>query len=501
MKKLLATLLICVMVFSLAGALADEEYKVIKALDGYDANHDQMTDVMYDKVTEITGFKVEWEDLPAENANQQLMLMIASGDSFDLLYRVTGTVVNELYKQGALLPLNDLIAEHGQDIIVSDMAWKMTTAEDGTIFAVPYVSYEGDANGYYYGGNHQGIGFNMALLKDLGYDALPTTLDEFVEICKAYTEKTGNPAMTYTANPWISAIMMAFEVPGSAWYIDKEAGTITPRVKMDGLKDYLKFMQMLYSEGYLDQDFPINTSSSAMEKLGNGTALCYGQYAFWNVLTTYPAFEAVGIENGYIENATGLKKTEDQVLHFGISQSYSSMCAIPVTAEHPELGMEYLNAITQIDNFREIFIGEEGYSYTLDDEGNYFPILPIFTEIYANSDRFVGIPQPGLAFKMWQARARKTETMAAIYDAAAAFSADQVPYNNYTGYASALPEKIEYEGWLNTMISDELMAAIASGEDADAVIARILEQWNDNGGPEVEAAMTAWYETYKDQLL
>ena len=79
---------------------------------------------------------------------------------------------------------------------------------------------------------------------------------------------------------WQGTIMAAFGMGDPFWY--DVNGTLVPRVKMDGVVDYLAFMQKLYSEGLLDNDMPINATANAQEKYSSDNALCMPMM-FWDI--------------------------------------------------------------------------------------------------------------------------------------------------------------------------------------------------------------------------
>ena len=69
-----------------------------------------------DVLKETTGYDVEYYALPAENADEKLVMEVAGGASYDII-QCSPDQFQTLMSQGALMPLNDLLDVYGQDIL------------------------------------------------------------------------------------------------------------------------------------------------------------------------------------------------------------------------------------------------------------------------------------------------------------------------------------------------------------------------------------------------
>ncbi len=103
---------------------------------GFDVNADYMVPV----IKEATGYDVEYFSLPAENADEKLLMDVAGGADYDVV-NVSANQWRTLMAQGALLPLNDLLEQYGQDIYAgnTEEVWAALTGDDGNIYGVPYM--------------------------------------------------------------------------------------------------------------------------------------------------------------------------------------------------------------------------------------------------------------------------------------------------------------------------------------------------------------------------
>lgn len=447
----------------------------------------------YKVLEEMTGYKINWFILPRENANEKLMLEIGGGTSYDFISRIGYNMANQLYVQNALHDLKPYLDKYGDNIYgaISEIALDAVTGKGGEIYAIPQAAFDDPAPGVDpYGSLKGGIGFNTTYLSDLGME-LPTNLDEFYNVLKAYKDKTGKPALTQNAGGWNHYIMSAFGMGSAGWYeID---GEYVHRIKHPGTVDYLAFMQKLYKEGLLDNDFPVNTAATAKEKFTNGTTMAYN-VMFWDIDGIYKAFEAADVD-AKVEVATQLAPDADTKATIYINQGIVTTNCIPKTAKNPEHTIIWLNEISEPENFKTIYIGEEGVSYEIKD-GNYYPIFPPFDD-YTNADKFAGVIPAGEAFPMWQARARKTEAMAELYEQ---MNANIDRYNidfYYESYSASIEAVQNNQMALDTLVNDSMIKAIVDGDDPQKAIDEIIVEWEKTGGNEYEEAMKAWYEDNK----
>jgi len=450
----------------------------------------------YKVVEEITGYKVKWFNLPQENPDEKLLLEIAGGTSYDLLIRMTSSQANQLYVQNALHDLKPYLDKYGQNVYkaVSDFAWTSVTDQNGMIYGIPHEAFEGPQTGENnYGILKGGIGFNTAYLEDLGMD-VPKNIDDFYNVLKAYKDKTGKPALTLNAVGWNPQILAAFGMGEPLWY--EVDGEFVHRLKHPGTVKYLAFMQKLYKEGLLDNDFPIHTVQTAKERFTNGTTIAF-PIMFWDIDGIYSAFEAAGI-NAKVKVATYLAPDANTAPVAYVREGVSHITCIPKTAKNPEHAMIYFNTISDVENFKKIYIGEEGVSFEIKD-GNYYPIFPAFSD-FTNADKFTGIIPVDNAFTMWQARVRKTDAMAEMYEQMNSRVDEYKVYRYYESYASSLEAVQNNQAALDVLVNDSMIQAIVSGEDPQTAINNIIDEWYKSGGTEYEAAMKEWYNENKDKL-
>ncbi|MFH5183626.1 extracellular solute-binding protein [Paenibacillus sp. TAB 01] len=199
---------------------------------------------------------------------------MASGDLPDLIYNWGGADSNmETWAQNGLLaPLDDKIAQYPNLMknITKEMWDGVRSVNDGKIYIVPRTNVV----------NHWGYMINQTWLDKLNLKA-PTTLDEFTNVCKAFTQNDpdGNgKADTYCvsfSNPtlgsntiWNSSnfLASAFSLPIVNGAKDTD-GTYKIREKMSGYLPFLDYLKQLNDEKLIDPEFLVNKIYVDQDKL------------------------------------------------------------------------------------------------------------------------------------------------------------------------------------------------------------------------------------------
>lgn len=449
----------------------------------YDMNADAAKSIM----EEITGYEVVYHNLPAENASEKLMLEIASGAEYDMIYRCKTSDYRELVAQNAAMDITELLEKYGEEVLsnVEELDWSMVTDKNGVVTGIPYPGSQ-QASDTLYGYFSGGIAFRSDVLEVLGKE-IPDTIDEFYDVLVAYKEATGNAGLTMKGTAIQGAISSAFGFGSCEWYdVD---GELVNRIRLDGFVDYVAFMQKLYAEGLMDNDMPINSSSNCREKFANNTVLCM-PLNFWDIPTIKSAMELSNLDAKAVFSVA-LAADEKTPALVSVSNGATEICVIPKTAKNPEHAMIWYNIISNAENCRSIYIGEEGVSYEVVD-GEYYPIFPAFDE-YANADKYTGSVNGAEMKKQWMARARKTTEMAEAFEQMNEDPDRFERYDSVEKYATNLPAITEYITSLNSAINDILVAGIVEGGDAQAVVDEVIATWERDGGLECEQEINEWY--------
>ena len=168
---------------------------------------------------EMTGVHIDWIQVPAQDKEQKLSLMLSSGSDLpDVISTSLSFEQVILYgAQGLFIPLNDLIEEYGHGIHkVSKLepnARNVITAPDGNIYALPYY------NDCYHCRYAQRAWINVDWLQRLGLE-MPETTEELVDVLRAFKENDANGNGKDDEIPLLSQ--------ANSWHSDSTAFLMNP---------------------------------------------------------------------------------------------------------------------------------------------------------------------------------------------------------------------------------------------------------------------------------
>ena len=499
MKKLLTMLLVCAMVISMI-AVASAELKgpgnvTLKRLGvnvGFDVNADYMVPV----IKEATGYDVEYFSLPAENADEKLLMEVAGGADYDVV-NDSPNQWSTLMAQGALLPLNDLLAEYGQDILAgnTDEAWAALTGDDGNIYGVPYM----------YPHPHEIASFMVArwdLMQAAGIEAVPTTIDEFYDCLKTLKEYYGDeyiifcgpfrPASEGNEN-WVipKTIACAFGIYND-WMMD-ENGKVYYMTEAPGFKDMVEFLSKLAAEGLIDPDWAVNTDSSVNEKFSSGKAIIACSNRAGVQLTTPAQIELLGIgyeDLCYISALKGADGTCDYMETDALNQ----LTGILRSSKNPEDAVNWMNLKVKDQLF--INIGVEGVHFNYDEEGQIAPINPIFADERGDSYWYIDVTDAAAYAFQWPSRIRKSDAQWAAFEAITLKADPDFFVANPFKFMPATEAYTKYNTSLFKSLQDFILQVLAGTRTVDD-LETFTADWTNNGGEEVRAELQAYRDGMK----
>lgn len=442
----------------------------------FDPNEDPVSKY----ITEATGYPVKYEMLPAENADEKLNLMVANKQNFDVM-KLGSAQFYKLATEGALEPLDDLIEQLGPNIkaAIKDDSWNSAKI-NGKIYAVPET------------GSGISVGEELVVRQDwmdeLGL-AMPTTTDELYEVLKTIKQAKGVIPLTGTKDSIYGDIATAFGVVND-W--NDVNGSLVHKAELPEMKDFLTYMNKLYSEGLLDPEMPINTSAKAIEKFSSGKAAMY-KLAWWSATSA----EAALLQNfpdakiGVIPYLKG-KNGEAKV---GVNLATTWFIAVPKASKLKEDAIKLIDAKLEKETFKGLAIGQEGVHHELKD-GKYYPILPKFNDDLTNGSVFMtGVDEHNYP-TYWQARVRKDPVLQAYYEAFQANAANTTIVVDPLSTAPPIDAVSKNKQKLTKMLDDQVLMYIAGSEKIDNYDT-FLAKWRAEGGEEYVKAADEWYQSTK----
>ncbi|GGD59520.1 extracellular solute-binding protein [Paenibacillus nasutitermitis] len=430
-------------------------------------------------IKEKTGYNMQYEMLPAENADEKLNLLMASKESFDLM-KLSSAQFYNLATAGALEPIDELLAEHGNYInqAIKPESWGSATIDD-KIYALPET------------GAGVSIGEELVVRQDwldeLGL-SIPTTTDELYTVLKTIKEKKKIIPLTGSRDSIYGDIAAAFGVL-TDW---KEVnGKLVHKAEQPEMKEFLAYMNKLYSEGLVDTEMPLNTASKAIEKFSSGQAAVY-KLAWWNAGSTISALNK-NTPDAAVSIIPYLKNKEGKAV-VGAVANTTWFIAIPKASKHKEDAMKLLNAKLEPETFKGMAIGIEGVHHEVKD-GKYYPILPKFNDDLSNASAFMtGVDEEHYPV-YWQARVRKDPILQSYYENFQK-NAEGIIVVDPMSLAPPIEAVSKNTLKLNKLLDDNVLKFIAGTEPLDAYD-QFLAQWHAEGGADMVKAANEWYSSAK----
>ncbi|MBW7454369.1 extracellular solute-binding protein [Paenibacillus sepulcri] len=430
-------------------------------------------------IKEKTGYDIEYEMLPAENADEKLNLLVAGNESFDLM-KLNAAQFYNLATAGALEPIDELLKEHGNYInqAIKPESWGSATI-DGKIYALPEA------------GAGVSIGEELVIRQDwldeLGLE-IPSNTDELYTVLKTIKEKKKIIPLTGSKDSIYGDIAAAFGVLTDWKVVD---GKIVHKAEQPEMKEFLAYMNKLYSEGLVDTEMPLNTAAKAIEKFSGGQAAVY-KLAWWNAGNTINALSK-NFPDATVSVIPYLKNKEGKA-SIGAVANTTWFIAIPKASKHKEDAMELLNAKLEPETFKGMAIGIEGVHHEVKD-GKYYPILPKFNDDLNNASAFMtGVDEENYPV-YWQARVRKDPVLQAYYEDFQKNSEGIVVVDPMS-LAPPIEAISKNTLKLNKLLDDNVLKFIAGSEPLDSYD-QFLAQWRAEGGADMVSSANEWYQSTK----
>lgn len=444
--------------------------------DRYDFNADPVAKVLEEK----TGYKVNYESLPAENPDEKLNLLMTNKEEYDVM-KLNNAQYFKLASEGALEPIDTILEKYGKNLksVISQSSWDSAKI-NGKIYGVPEKASM-DTVGTQFA-------FRQDILDELKLQ-LPKTIDELYTVLKTIKEKKNMiPLVLHSGESIISEISGAFGITVS-W--SEKDGKLVNRVEDPAMKEYLAFMSKLYAEGLIDAEMPTNNSSKVIEKFTSGKAAAM-RLAWWSAPSVYTALQK-NLSNSKVVLAPPLKG-KDGKSGAAMSTGISWYIAIPKASKNKEDAVKWMDVKMQDDIFRAFTIGEENVHFTKKD-GAYYPILPKFFDERNNASWYLTGSHEKNYPAYWQARARKDVNLQAAFEQIQKESAP-VGKIDALAFAPPIPTISKNSIKLNKLETDFYIKVIAGTEKVDSYD-KFLADWKSQGGADCIKDANEWFKTSK----
>jgi putative aldouronate transport system substrate-binding protein len=458
------------------------EFKALLQYGRFDPN----TEVVAKFLNEKTGYKVTYDMLPVENPDDKLNLLMANKEQYAFML-LSGPQYSKLASAGALEPIDELVNKYGTNMknVISQNSWNGAKL-NGKIYGIPQTGSGTVVN--------SSLIIRQDWMDELGLKA-PTTRDELYNVMKTLKEKKNVIAMSGGKSPLLPEVLPTFGITmvqsqaTTGW--QDVNGKLVNAVENPNMKLYLEFMKKLYTEKLIDQEWSLNQANKVIENFTSGkTAIISNGY-----------FNAPTVQNALLKNSPNAKiaslpylKGDDGSVKVMAGAGISFYVGIPKWAENKEEIIKYLDMKLDKEIHKEATIGKEGVHHKVEN-GNYFPILPIFNDQLNNGSSFLtGVDETNYPV-YWQARVRKDPILTD------AFSKNQEAAKGNTvvdplAFAPPLEAIGKYNLKLQKLMEDTFLKYITGSEPLENYD-KFLAQWKADGGDEMTKAANEWYAANK----
>jgi len=365
---------------------------------------------VYQAYEKLTNIHIEWENIQVANYTEVMRARLAAGtDLPDILNMAFTSDIGQYGRDGLIIPQEDLIEKYAPNIkkwyaLPENQIYKvLDTSPDGHLYGVGgYVLPQFLSFGYLW---------NKPWLEKLGIKLYPETQADMVAALKAFRDKDPNgngkkdeiPMTPAAGAGYISLLanQYGFEFQIASPYQVDSSGKVYWAYTHPRMKEYLAFLNMLYSEGLLDKAYATDSWTQTTEKIGNDTV---GLIICWATFTqTYSAASKYGNTDGsipvFVNGPPIAGPTGDKYFTRREIAGGDAM-AISKAAKKPEVAMRWIDFIRNspealaLQNF-----GIEGSTYKMEN-GKVVP-TPFPGKSFSDSILEVGSSQPPFTHLQW----------------------------------------------------------------------------------------------------
>jgi putative aldouronate transport system substrate-binding protein len=424
--------------------------------------------------------------LPHGQYHDQKNIKIAAGEMPDVI--MDWGVPNDLYVNDQLLPLNDLIEEHGPNLkkIIPQEAWD-GVSRNGQIYAIPEMP-KGNAN------VNRVLYVRQDLMEKAGITTPPQTTDEFLAMLRKFKELDPNmyPFTGRENFTWLDSLMGMFGTSVFGGTI--ENGEFIPENTSQKMKSALAFIKQMMDEGLLDPEFMSNKRNTWEQKIQSG------QSAVWTHDPSLAVDWQTKLDQGL--PGVGAKVTVIPTPKApGVEQAgfgrlpYNKSFSITKAAKNPEQAIKYFDWLVTEEGQKFVNFGVPGDTYT-EDNGQIFynkqKDLDQQTQMLRVS--VFGIVGWNEEYAKLQLGEAAVGLLSKVYEVANKDGIQRVGLG-MVNPKSSLPEVGEFGTATTTFV--EAAAKIVLGSEPIEYFDEYVKTWRELGGNDLIKEATAWYNENK----
>ena len=361
------------------------------------ANMSSLHEVYFtDAYEKKTGVKINWIEVSSDAFEDQLALMLATGELPDVILKggVSNSSQFKYGEQGFFLDLTDgnllqtyapnywALCQQYPEILSASMM------PDGSVYSLGMVR---NSTGSTIASK---LFFNQDWLDAVNLD-VPTNIDEFYNVLKAFKEQdpngNGNPDEVglYVKPDHLQYVTLGMFGIGNRGsnngYIDwdEENERVRYFATTDEFRSWIEWVTKLYKEGLLNKEYFDFTESNLGNFVNNDVC---GVFAYTNLCmlnqTTQQKFT-------YLDGAmTGTNGDKD---YFGVrSIGTTGSFLITTQCEYPEVALRWADYFYSDEGSLFFYFGDEGVTYDALEDGTYQFNDTVLADFYSGKNSYDG---------------------------------------------------------------------------------------------------------------
>lgn len=334
--------------------------------------------VVWNEYEEMTGVNVEWIQVTSSERREKYSAALASGEDLDLIYKckISQETLQEYGDQGLIVDLADYLEEYAPNIwnFLQNHrgALSSITSPDGEIWSLPQVCIGAETR------VSRKLWINREWLDNVGMD-IPTTTEEFCEVMKAFMEQDANgngdptdeiPFCTQDYASLQDVFFGSFGLGNRGVHeqlVDWDEDNDYPRLiaTSESYKDYLAYLNQLYTEGLIDQELFTMDIANWTVKIADNRVGCFANTNLAGLpYNDHAAWVSIDVA---LEGPNG-----DQIWSAVRSNIHSvGNAVIPTTCENVGLVLQWLDYFWTDEGALFYYWGVEGETYVVNEDGSY----------------------------------------------------------------------------------------------------------------------------------
>ncbi|MBE6884956.1 MAG: extracellular solute-binding protein [Ruminococcaceae bacterium] len=333
---------------------------------------------------ELTGIHWDVTAILKDDWGEKKPIMLATAEYTDVFWGTSWTT-GEIYKNGMegtfidLAPYYDYTPNYVREMDAIDGSWSYVTTPDGknySLASVAPVNWYSTSTGQ----------INQKWLENVDME-VPTTIDEFYEVLKAFKEQdangNGDPndeiplSGYYTDSTEMRGILLRmFGLLTDGSYTVNGNIALDPNSDRDAVfvpfheryKEYLVFMNKLMSEGLVDADLFTQDQSQYFAK--------GAEYRVGTIMTNYSHYVDIDHLDHYVLLPVGYNADEERVVTQGSPIGFGKFVVTDI-CETPEIALSWIDIFYLPEHAFDILYGP---IITKDANGNVTYVSAGITE-------------------------------------------------------------------------------------------------------------------------